>query len=47
MGDKTEVRIGRSNVKYGGVDLVLTQGEITLTYTPEFRDVRPQWPTAI
>ena len=47
MGDKTEVRIGRSNVKYGGVDLGFTEGEITLTYTPEFRDFRPDQSTAI
>ena len=47
MGDKTEVRIGRSNVKYGGVDLGFTEGEITMTYTPEFRDFTPDQSTLV
>ena len=47
MGNKTEVRIGRSNVKYGGVDLGFTEGEIVLTYSPEFRDFRPDQSTLI
>lgn len=44
-GKTAEVRIGRSNVKYGGVDLGFTEGEITMTYTPEFRDFRPDQST--
>lgn len=34
----TEVRVGRSVVKFGGVELGFTEGESTITYTPEFRD---------
>ena len=43
--DVAAVRIGRSNVKYGGVDLGFSEGEITVTYTPEFRDFRPDQST--
>ncbi len=33
----TDVRLGRSTVKYGGHDLGFTEGEIAFTYTQEFR----------
>lgn len=45
MEDITEVRIGRSKIKFGGVDLGFTEGEITLTFTPEHRDFRPDQST--
>lgn len=44
--EKEEVRIGRSLVKYGGVDLGFTEGEITLTYSLEYRDFVPDQQTA-
>ena len=46
MGQEiSEVRIGRSNVKFGGVDLGFTEGDITLTFTHENRDFRPDQST--
>ena len=43
--DVSEVRVGRSNVKYGGVDLGFTEGEITLSFTQEHREFRPDQST--
>ena len=34
--NKAEIRVGRSRVKYAGVDLGFTLGDIVFTYTPEF-----------
>ncbi len=43
--DVAEVRVGRSNVKYGGIDLGFTEGEITLSFTQEHREFRPDQST--
>ena len=45
MGDVSEVTIKRANVKFGGVDLGFTEGDITLTFTHENRDFRPDQST--
>lgn len=45
MEDSAEVRIGRSNVKFNGIDLGFTEGDIVVTYTPEHRDFRPDQST--
>lgn len=45
MEDVTEVRVGRSNVKYGGVDLGFTEGEISFSFSQTFREFRPDQST--
>ena len=45
MEDVAEVRVGRSNVKFGGVDLGFTLGEISLSFAQEFRRFRPDQST--
>lgn len=41
-----EVRLGRSTVKYAGVDLGFTEGEIAFTYSAEYRIFTPDQNTA-
>lgn len=45
MEDVAEVRVGRSNVKFGGVDLGFTEGEISFSFAQEFRRFRPDQST--
>lgn len=46
MQDPLEVVVGRANVKYGGVDLGFTEGEVVITYTPTYRLFEPDQNTA-
>lgn len=45
--DINSVRVGRSNIKYAGRDVGFSEGEITITYTQEFRDFEPDQNTGV